>query len=84
MPEQLTPFPIKADAGDFIWSDWFSKLRTNVNTTNSIVRKATDPSITDVPTDGWAIYKNTTDGQISLWVNDAGTMVRIFAFALAV
>lgn len=81
---KLAPAPNKADPNDFTWLEWFKDLRNNVNTTNSIVRKATDPSVADIPTDGWAIYKNTTNGQISLWVNDAGTMVRIFAFALAV
>jgi len=34
----------------------------------------TDPTTTDLGSNTWAIYKNTTSGTVKLWVNDGGTM----------
>lgn len=36
--------------------------------------KAGDPNTSDIAASQWAIYKNTTSGNVRLWVNDGGTM----------
>jgi len=36
--------------------------------------KAGDPNTTDLAASKWAVYKNTSTGQVRLWVNDGGTM----------
>ena len=35
--------------------------------------KATDPVAADIPSGFAAVYKNTTSGDVKLWVNDGGT-----------
>ncbi len=45
-----------------------------VTVTMSLQSKAGNPTTTDITASNWAIYKNTTAGVVSLWVNDAGTM----------
>jgi hypothetical protein len=51
----------------------------NQNTTGvsgglTLKSKAGAPTTTDIPAGQSAIYKNTTLGTVSLWVNDGGTM----------
>lgn len=81
---RIPPAPNKADIDDFVWYSWFNDLSKQLSS-NSLVlqRKATDPTTSDIPMDGIGLWKNTTNGQIALWVNDGGTMTRIFSFALA-
>jgi hypothetical protein len=38
---------------------------------------ASDPTTATIPSGYWAIYRNTTTGVISLWSNNAGSMVKI-------
>lgn len=84
MAVRLPPPPTKSDSGSFEWMVWFNDLNRIINSTGgTLYRKATDPTTADIPQDGWGLWKNTTNGQISLWVNDGGTITRIFAFALA-
>lgn len=40
----------------------------------SVIQRATDPTTTEIGTNQWAIYKNTTSGTVKLWANDGGTM----------
>lgn len=40
----------------------------------SVIQLATDPTTTEIGTNQWAIYKNTTSGNVKLWANDGGTM----------
>ena len=82
----LTIPPNRGDPGDFVWIEWFKDLVKHINDNGllTLARKATDPGAADITLDGFAIYKNTTTGIISLWVNDAGTVTRLYAFALAV
>lgn len=40
----------------------------------TIQTKASDPTTTDIAASQWAIYKNTTSGNVRLWVNDGGIM----------
>ena len=41
---------------------------------SGILSKAGDPTTTDIPASGWAIYKNTSTGLVKLWANDGGTL----------
>lgn len=43
-------------------------------TVTAIKTKAGDPTTTDITASKWAIYKNTSSGNVRLWVNDGGTM----------
>ncbi len=45
-----------------------------VTITMSLQSKVGNPTTTDITASNWALYKNTTSGVVSLWVNDAGTM----------
>ena len=35
---------------------------------------ASDPTTSEIGASEWAIYKNTTSGDVRLWVNDGGTL----------
>lgn len=35
---------------------------------------AADPTTSTIGAGEWAIYKNTTSGDVKLWVNDGGTL----------
>lgn len=35
---------------------------------------SSDPTTSDLAASKWALYKNTTTGDVRLWVNDGGTM----------
>lgn len=84
MAKRLPPAPIRAEIGDFVWKDWLSQIGTSFNSIGGyLIRSATDPTAADIPNDGWALYKNTTTGVISIWVNDNGSITRLYAFALA-
>jgi len=41
---------------------------------NTNFSKAGSPTTTDIPAGTWAIYKDTTSGDIRVWTNDGGTM----------
>ena len=47
------------------------------NRVTGILSLAADPSTSEISASEWAIYKNTTSGDVRLWVNDAGTMKSI-------
>jgi len=40
----------------------------------NVLSLATDPTTVNIGASEWAIYKNTTSGDVRLWANDAGTM----------
>jgi hypothetical protein len=61
-----------------------NKLKTAENGTwknvvydNTVKDKNTDPNTTDVPTNTFHIWRNTSNGNIYLWVNDNGTMRKV-------
>ncbi len=84
MAKRLPPAPISANIGDFIWKAWFDQIGSSFNSIGGyLIRSPTDPIAADIPVDGWALYKNTSTGVISIWVNDNGTITRLYAFALA-
>lgn len=39
-----------------------------------VKRSTADPTTSDILSNRWGIWKNTTTNQIRLWVNDGGTM----------
>ncbi|MFN7882171.1 MAG: hypothetical protein ACK5PF_04040, partial [bacterium] len=38
------------------------------------INKTSNPTTSDIAAGQWAIYKNTTSGEVRLWANDGGTM----------
>jgi len=40
----------------------------------SVISKAGAPVAADIAASQWAVYKNTSSGEVRLWANDAGTM----------
>lgn len=40
----------------------------------SFISQSADPSTGDVTSGTWAVYKNTTSGEVRLWANDGGVM----------
>jgi hypothetical protein len=61
-----------------------SKLKTYENGTwknavneNAVKTKNTDPDTTDVPVDTFHVWKNTSSGNIYLWVNDGGVLKKV-------
>ncbi len=41
---------------------------------NTVVSKAGYPTTSDIAAGSWAVYKDTTSGDIRVWTNDGGTM----------
>lgn len=46
----------------------------NIGVMNAISSGSADPTTTDIPAGMSAVWKNTTSGDIKLWVNDGGSM----------
>ena len=40
----------------------------------SFISQASDPTTSDISSGTWALYKNTTSGDLKLWANDGGTL----------
>jgi hypothetical protein len=40
----------------------------------SFISQAADPTTANIAAGQWALYKNTTSGQLRLWANDGGVM----------
>jgi hypothetical protein len=49
---------------------WFETVTQRMNVYSGVG----DPIITELPPDQWVIYKNTTTGEIRIWVNDHGIL----------
>ena len=47
---------------------------TQFNRATTVISAAANPTTTDIAASQWAIYKNTTSGDVRLWTNDGGTM----------
>lgn len=47
---------------------------TQFTRATTVIQSTTDPTTAVIGTNQWAIYKNTTNGQVRLWANDNGTM----------
>ena len=51
-----------------------SSEASRITATYQLNSKAGAPTATDIPASNWAIYKNTSSGNVYLWVNDGGTL----------
>lgn len=62
--------------GDYHISSAEADTVTNLHTRGilSVLSDTADPSTSDIAEDEWAIWKNTTSGEVRLWVNDGGVM----------
>jgi hypothetical protein len=47
---------------------------TQFTRATAVIQATADPTTAVIGTNQWAIYKNTTSGQVRLWVNDNGVM----------
>lgn len=77
MPQLVPPVPNVSDSDDVVydteWQQLFVQLRKLVN--NPVFHsQATNPGTAGVPNGTWAVWKNTTSGEVRLWANDGGVM----------
>lgn len=54
---------------------WLSTVSDRLN----LYQGAVDPTLAEVPNNQWVVYKNTTSGEVRLWVNDNGTLKKSVA-----
>lgn len=54
--------------------EYYHLTATEYTRATTLQTKAGDPTTTDLAASKWAVYKNTSTGQVRLWVNDGGTM----------
>lgn len=54
-------------------NDWFTTITERMNMSSG----SANPTVAEVPENQWILYKNTTLNEISIWVNDAGTMRQV-------
>lgn len=40
----------------------------------TVLSLSSDPTASEIGASQWALYKNTTSGEVRLWANDSGTM----------
>lgn len=52
-------------------------LSTSLAAINDIFEQSGPPTITEIATDQWAIYRDTDDSSVRLWVNNSGTMISV-------
>lgn len=45
--------------------------------TYDLLTTAENPDTTDVPNNTWGIFRNTGSGNVEIWANNGGTMVRV-------
>lgn len=73
MPNLVPPVPLGSEFEDTVWQQFFETIRRLTN--NPVVyQQPTDPGTSGVQDGTWGIWKNTTSGDIKLWVNDGGIM----------
>lgn len=50
---------------------------TQYTRVTSFISQASDPGTGDIASGQWALYKNTSSGNIYLWANDGGVMKKV-------
>jgi len=55
-------------------SERYHLTATQHGRATSMLSLVGDPTATEIPASEWAIYKNTTSGDVKLFVNDGGTL----------
>lgn len=73
MPSLVPPVPQGAEIDDAVWQQFFELLRKLTNTP-PMYSLTTDPGTSRIPSGSWSVWKNTTSGNVKLWVNDGGVM----------
>lgn len=73
MPQLVPPPPLSAEWGEDVWKQFFELLRKQTNAP-VFYAQTTDPGTAGVPSGTWAVWKNTTTGDVKLWINDGGVM----------
>lgn len=53
---------------------YFHLTQTQHTRVTSFISQSSDPTTSDIAAGQWALYKNTTSGQLRLWANDGGTL----------
>lgn len=59
-----------------VLNDWFKTITER----NNVYYEPGDPTATSLPKGQWVVYKNTTTGEIRIWVNDDGVVKKSAAF----
>lgn len=73
MPQIVPPAPTSSETDSPEFGQFFELVRKQCNTP-VFYSQATDPGTAGVPSGTWSMWKNTTSGQVRLWVNDGGVM----------
>ncbi len=68
--------PTRAEITEYIWKQFFQRLQSLV-ALRTVFQSAVDPTTTDLKENTWAVYKNTSSGDVKLWANDAGVLKSI-------
>lgn len=73
MPNPVPPVPFNSEFEADVWKQFFEVVRRQINQPNFNASTG-DPGTTGVPNGTWSVWKNTTSGVVTLWVNDGGVM----------
>ena len=73
MPNLVPPVPLGSPFEDTVWQQFFEIIRKLTNNPVMYSLNA-DPGTANVPEGTWSVWKNTTSGQVRVWVNDGGVM----------
>lgn len=68
----VSPVPHSDWGEDVVWQ-FLEELRNQANQPR-FFSQTTDPGTAGVPNGTWGVWKNTTSGNVKLWVNDGGVM----------
>lgn len=73
MPKLVPPVPIGADWDEDVVNQFLEIMRNQVNNPK-MFSQSTDPGTAGVPSGTWGVWRNSTTGNVKLWVNDGGVM----------
>lgn len=73
MPQLVPPPPFGSQFEETVWQQFFELIRKQANQP-VFYSQATNPGTAGVPNGTWAVWKNTTSGEVRLWANDGGVM----------
>lgn len=76
MATVIPPVPVGEPFEEAVWIQFFELLRKQTNN-HTFYSQSTDPGTAGVPSGSWSVWKNSTSGQVKLWVNDGGVMKSI-------
>lgn len=73
MPKLVPPVPIGAEWDEDVVNQFLEIMRNQVNNPK-FFSQTTDPGTAGVPSGTWSVWRNSTTGNVKLWVNDGGVM----------